>query len=199
MHFWRATSNGCSTELFAGMANEKIQRWRFDDLSVFGLLRVYTIKQIVTMLHKLMEAGLARQRDPEGVRFRPVMELTETGVAVMKGEQPAPALLADLVRPARPAAPDRAQTRSPQRVIADEADQALSQDAQRRFDRLRAVRLELSRQRQLPPYCICHDRTLKAIALAAPGDLPGLELIKGMGPNKVRMYGEALLGALRAD
>ena len=49
------------------------------------------------MLHRLMEAGLARQRDPDGVKFRPVIELTAAGIAVMKGEQLPPAPLIDLL------------------------------------------------------------------------------------------------------
>ena len=48
------------------------------------------------MLHRLMEAGLARQRDPDGVKFRPVVELTASGVSVMKGEALPPATLIDL-------------------------------------------------------------------------------------------------------
>ena len=67
---------GVVAEVLAGADNEKTQRWGFDKLSVFGLLRAHPIKRIVAMLHRLMEAGLARQRDPDGVKFRPVVELT---------------------------------------------------------------------------------------------------------------------------
>ena len=64
------------------------------------------------MLHRLMEAGLARQRDPDGVKFRPVVELTAAGVAVMKGEQLPPASLADLM-PRRAATGSRAAGTNP--------------------------------------------------------------------------------------
>jgi ATP-dependent DNA helicase RecQ len=62
---------------------------------------------------------------------------------------------------------------------------------------LRKARSELARDKAVPPYCICHDSTLKLIALNTPADLHALENIRGMGPNKVRLYGEALLKALR--
>jgi ATP-dependent DNA helicase RecQ len=68
-----------------------------------------------------------------------------------------------------------------------------------RFERLRAARSQLAKQRQLPPYCICHDSTLKLIARYAPDNPARLEQIKGMGPHKVRMYGDALLQAIRDD
>lgn len=67
-----------------------------------------------------------------------------------------------------------------------------------RFERLRAARAELARDRQLPAFCICHDSTLKEIARHAPGSLESLEQIKGMGPHKVRTYGQRLLDAIQS-
>ncbi len=87
---------GVVAEVLAGADNEKTQRWGFDKLTVFGLLRAYPVKRIIAMLHRLMDAGLARQRDPDGVKFRPVIELTPVGIRVMKAEQPPPVSLADL-------------------------------------------------------------------------------------------------------
>ena len=76
-------------------------------------------------------------------------------------------------------------------------EDALSPDGMRRFERLRAVRSRLAKEKQLPPYCICHDRTLKLIAHLAPPDVGALEQVKGMGPYKVKMYGEMFLQALQ--
>jgi ATP-dependent DNA helicase RecQ len=55
----------------------------------------------------------------------------------------------------------------------------------------------MARQRELPPYCICHDSTLKLVARFAPASLTDLERIKGMGPHKVKMYGQQLLDAMQ--
>jgi len=189
---------GVVAEVLAGSDNDKSQRWGFDQLSVFGLLRAHSIKRIVAMLHRLMEAGLARQRDPDGVRFRPVIELTTAGVSVMKGEQPPPASLADLLpRPVAVPAPfQRPPAVRAGRENNESAEADLSPDARRRFERLRAVRLQLARERQLPPYCICHDKTLKLIAHFAPADTDALEQVKGMGPHRVKLYGAAFLDAL---
>jgi ATP-dependent DNA helicase RecQ len=189
---------GVVAEVLAGSSNEKTQRWGFDQLTVFGLLRERSIKQIVAMLHRLMEAGLARQRDPDGVKFRPVVELTAAGVAVMKGEQLPPASLADLIPRRMVSAPSNGQRR---RIVPaereDDLDNNLTPLARDRFERLRAVRGQLARERALPAYCICNDKTLKLIAHFAPGDAESLEQVKGMGPHKVKLYGEALLDAIR--
>jgi ATP-dependent DNA helicase RecQ len=188
---------GMVAEVLAGSETEKTQRWGFEKLSVFGLLRAQTVKRIVAMLHRLMDAGLARQRDPDGLKFRPVVELTAAGVRVMKAEQLPPAGLADLV-PSRRSRVER--DTGDGRVVARSSpapSPSLSADAKERFERLRTLRMELARTRQVPPYCICHDTTLKEIAQAAPGDLSALEQVKGMGPYKVKTYGPAFLEALR--
>jgi ATP-dependent DNA helicase RecQ len=82
-------------------------------------------------------------------------------------------------------------------VPSDDPEEQVSPETLERFERLRAARMELARDRQLPPYCICHDSTLKLIAKSVPDTLARLEQIKGMGPHKVRMYGERLLDALK--
>jgi ATP-dependent DNA helicase RecQ len=190
---------GMVAEVLAGTGGEKTQRWGFDRLSVYGLLRAHSVKRIVAMLHRLMEAGLARQRDPDGVKFRPVIELTAAGVDVMKGEQLPPTSLIDLIPRRGSQTSSSSSPGETRRVVPveDDAVTVLSPEASERFERLRAVRRQIASEKDLPPYVICHDKTLKLIAHFAPSDLVSLEQVKGMGPHKVRMYGEALLGALR--
>jgi ATP-dependent DNA helicase RecQ len=196
---------GVVAEVLAGAQNEKASRWKFDQLSVFGLLRAHSAKRIVAMLHRLMEAGLARQRDPDGVKFRPVIDLTAAGVRVMKGEQPPPVGLADLLPRGTSggggtAAVSRSEPGSRVRYVAGgEAEEDVSPEVLERFERLRQARLKLARELQLPPYVICHDSTLKLIARSAPATLASLGQIKGMGPHKVKTYGPALLAAIGGE
>ena len=56
----------------------------------------------------------------------------------------------------------------------DAQDEPISPEAAERFERLRNLRLQLARERQLPPYCICHDSTLKLIAKSAPASIAAL-------------------------
>ncbi|MFT3785961.1 MAG: HRDC domain-containing protein [Tepidisphaeraceae bacterium] len=51
----------------------------------------------------------------------------------------------------------------------------------------------------MPPYVICHDRTLKLIAAAVPTTEGELSKVKGMGPMKVKLYGDALIAAVTGD
>ncbi|HEY0008648.1 MAG TPA: ATP-dependent DNA helicase RecQ, partial [Tepidisphaeraceae bacterium] len=69
-------------EVLAGISSERATRWQLDQLTVFGLLKSHGSKKITQMLHRLVEAGLARQRDPDGQR-RPILEISPSGVKVM--------------------------------------------------------------------------------------------------------------------
>ncbi len=197
---------GAVAEVLTGADNERVRKWGLEQLSVYGLLRTHTIKRVIAMIHRLLESGLARQRDPEGTKFMPVVDLTAAGIAVMKGEQNPPATLIDIVprRTSREAGTNPRAPGTNPRAMRERgeapADEELS-DPQviGRFERLRTARSQLAKQRQLPPYCICHDSTLKLIAKHAPENSARLEQIKGMGPHKVKMYGDALLQAVRDE
>jgi ATP-dependent DNA helicase RecQ len=182
---------GLVAEVLAGSENERTQKWGLAELSTFGLLNRYSIKRIIAMLHRVLESGLARQRDPDGVKFRPVVELTAPGVAVMRGQQPPPAALADLLPTGieRPVS-SRASKESSREEI------EITPEAEVRFEALRQLRAQIARERGLPAYVVCHDSTLKQLALLAPTNEEGLAGVKGMGPYKIKMYGQAFLEVL---
>lgn len=62
------------------------------------------------------------------------------------------------------------------------------------LEALREWRLEQSRERAVPAYVIFTDATLIAIAEQIPSDAESLLEIPGIGPKKLDVYGEALLG-----
>ena len=67
---------------------------------------------------------------------------------------------------------------------------------------LRRWRQERATTEKKPAYVFLHDRTLEALALAAPSSLPGLAAVSGIGPGKIEAYGEELLAVIataRAD
>jgi superfamily I DNA/RNA helicase len=59
--------------------------------------------------------------------------------------------------------------------------------------RLKAWRLDLSRELGVPAFMILHDSTLEDIAIKKPSTTEELEFIKGLGPVKMMRYGEELL------
>jgi ATP-dependent DNA helicase RecQ len=64
------------------------------------------------------------------------------------------------------------------------------------FDRLRALRKEIARERGVPPYVVFSDATLLAMASARPKTHAQMLSISGVGPTKLEHYGERFLKLL---
>jgi DNA helicase-2/ATP-dependent DNA helicase PcrA len=60
-------------------------------------------------------------------------------------------------------------------------------------ERLREWRRERAKADNVPPYVVFHDSVLQAIAAARPGSLGELAQISGVGPAKLKRYGEEVL------
>ena len=64
------------------------------------------------------------------------------------------------------------------------------------FERLRALRLKLARDRGVPPYVIIHDTTLRELARSKPDTLDALRLVYGVGARKAQELGPSVLEAI---
>ncbi len=67
------------------------------------------------------------------------------------------------------------------------------------FEQLKALRRRLADAESVPPYVVCHDRSLLEIVDKKPGDLSALEGITGLGKAKITRYGTAILETLSED
>jgi ATP-dependent DNA helicase RecQ len=61
------------------------------------------------------------------------------------------------------------------------------------YETLKEWRSNLAKEQNVPAYVICHDASLKAVAVARPQSLEQLRQISGFGESKVSKYGEKLL------
>lgn len=61
---------------------------------------------------------------------------------------------------------------------------------------LRTWRAERSRRDGMAAYIVLHDTTMFAIAAALPSSLAALRRIDGIGPTKLELYGDEILGVL---
>lgn len=64
------------------------------------------------------------------------------------------------------------------------------------FERLRTLRTELARQARVPAYVIFHDATLLNIASAHPASEAELLAVSGVGEQKAKKYGQAVLAVI---
>lgn len=79
---------------------------------------------------------------------------------------------------------------------ASDREEPLSAAAEAREAALRALRTARARERNVPPYFIFTNRTLREIARKAPTSLEGLGEIHGLGPRRIAELGQAVLDAL---
>ena len=110
----------------------------------------------------------------------------------MHGSKPARLLLPPAARPRRAVTPRRSAGGR-----GEPASDALDPTGRELFEALRRHRLETARMEGVPPYVVATDRALRDIAAARPRNADELTLARGIGPAKVRRYGEGLLEVVR--
>jgi ATP-dependent DNA helicase RecQ len=169
-------------DVLCGADTEKVRKWGHETLSTYGIGAEHTRYEWAHYTKELLRLGLLRQ-DPE--RFN-VLETTPAGHEFLKTrariELNKPLVTARLSR----------EKREQQKKMTG----AVSYDVAL-FDRLRAWRKGIATERGVPPYVICHDSTLQAIAHEKPTTLAGLSRIAGLGERKLAQYGEQILAVIR--
>lgn len=77
------------------------------------------------------------------------------------------------------------------RVLPSEAE--VTDEDERLFQRLRALRKQLADEYHVPPYMIFSDATLRAMVRRRPANVEELLEVSGVGRTKLQRYGEAFL------
>ncbi len=65
------------------------------------------------------------------------------------------------------------------------------------YDKLRALRLEIAREENMPPYIIFNDKTLIDMAVKVPGTQREMLDVSGVGENKYGKYGERFMAVVK--
>jgi len=173
-------------EMLHGDQNDRTLRFGFTGLSTFGLLRDRSSEWVLALLRSLLAAGWIDLTPTD----HPVPLLTKAGAQVMRGEIPARIVLPKERRKANAAPRRRAEVDG-----AAELDPA----ARACFERLRAYRADVARQRRVPPYVVALDRTLVELATRRPTALSDLPSVYGMGPVRIEQFGAGFLDVVRGD
>ena len=74
----------------------------------------------------------------------------------------------------------------------------MNDDARRLFEKLRHLRLDLSRKLGVPPFVIFHDKTLMEMAVLRPTNRGEFLQINGVGEQKAEKFGDTFLNAIRS-
>jgi ATP-dependent DNA helicase RecQ len=168
-------------DILLGKKTAKVIQFDHDALTVFGVGTELREVEWRGVVRQLLAQGLLAVESDYGA-----LVLTERSAEVLRGQRKV------MMRrePERPAA-KAAKAAKTSTKAAPAAD--LPEEAVPLFERLRAWRAATAKEQGVPPYVIFHDKTLAAIAAARPTAVGELARIKGVGPAKLALYGEALL------
>lgn len=169
---------GHIAKVLTASEDEAVLRQGHHALSVYGLLRERKGPAVINLVHQLVDHGLLQRSDGE----YPTLQLTESGVAVMRGQREV------VLR--EPAAKKKAKRTVQEASAWGGVDRDL-------FERLRGLRRRLALERGVPPYMIFGDETLREMARVKPTTLEELAEIKGVGRSKLTSFGEAFVGEIR--
>jgi ATP-dependent DNA helicase RecQ len=192
-----------AVKLLAGVPDPRLERAGLDRTPTFGSLRGHSEPWLTQLLRRCVTAGWVDFTPGD----RPVVLLTGSGRAVMKGDRPARLVLpredagaspgreprgtrSRLSRGATGVGPAFGAAGGPREAAAVDV---LPAEASSLFEALRALRTELARAENVPAYVVASDRTLRDIAVLRPRGLESLKLAHGIGPAKAERYGARIL------
>ncbi|MGD9801864.1 MAG: DNA helicase RecQ [Hyphomicrobiaceae bacterium] len=172
---------GYVTDVLTAKVDERISRNGHDKLSVWGVGKDVSATEWRLLLRQLVAAGyLATDEEGHGT-----LVLTERARPLLRGEEMF-RMRKQTITPSE-RKPSRAG-----RIAADTANRIAAAD-EPLYQALKALRMRLATESNLPPYVICHDRTLVELAQKRPGSEAALGDIIGLGTRKIARYGAALL------
>ena len=175
-------------DMLYGADTERLRSLGLTSLSTHGLLKAHPKPWVLALLRRLLTARLI---DLSATEF-PVPFLTKDGVAVMQGHAPVQVLLPH---------PEAGQNKKPKNTTrARKADAPLlSTGDENVFERLRFARHKFAKQKGVPAFIICHDRTLVEIATQRPTTIDQLGEVFGMGPARIENYGSGFLEVIQGS
>jgi ATP-dependent DNA helicase RecQ len=160
-------------DVLVGSKNKKITTKRHHLLKNHGAGRDYSKAQWQAIAREMIQQGVLRI---EGIRY-PLLTLNLNSREILDGNQ-----AVSLVKPTEGKQIIRNQENMP-------AETGL-------FDRLKRLRKTLADKKNLPPYIIFSDTSLKQMASNLPGTHQEFLDITGVGENKLKKYGDVFLAEI---
>lgn len=172
---------GYLIDVLLGKDNERVRQNLHHTLSVFGIGTELKEKGWMSLVRQLVAGNyLVPAVDGHGG-----LQLGPEAAALLKAET-------------------RLQVRKDQPTQKKQSTRATrerpnwsDQESEKLFEELRALRLQLAREQELPPYMIFHDSTLKEMVDHRPRSLREFAQLNGVGKTKLDRYGEAFLAVLK--
>lgn len=168
-------------DVLTGTATPQTEKHGHDTLSTWGIGTDFSRKCWESFIRQMVAANLLFV-DLAG---HGGLMMTAEGASFLKERRNL-----QLRLPREKARKEKQRTANTDTIIERAEDQSL-------FDALKALRLHIAREKNLPPYVIFHDRTLIAMATRRPLYRDSLAEIPGVGQSKLEKYGDAFLDVIK--
>jgi len=179
--------------MLCGSKSAEMSKFGLKGLSTFGLLKRLKQPEVIRLLEDLLAAKLLRQVEVD--RHRPLVQLTELGTDVMRGNTELAAtfilsaeLESKLRGPGQQVAAG-AQAGKPPTALPDD----LPAGDPKLLRALREWRHKAADEAAGPVYRVLTNAAMEALAASKPSSADELLAVKGIGPYTVRRYGGKLL------
>ena len=167
-------------KVLAGSAEERIVGAGHDRLSTYGLLKDCRTSDIRGWVEQLVGQGFLAKTGDYGV-----LQITKTGLALLKGEGSPKLLKAAAKRGRSSTGGSRRDAESWEGV-----DRGL-------MEHLRGLRKQIAGENGVPAYIVFGDASLRDMARRRPTTIDAFGAVHGVGQKKLRDYGQTFLDAIR--
>lgn len=169
---------GTSTvvDCLMGSKNKNAREKELSKISTYGIMKDKSKTYIKDLIGTLTADGYIKV---SGTTY-PILKLTEKSKDVLFGEVK---VLVNI-------------RKEEERVRKDGSGDKLSYD-EKLFKHLKEVRLDMARMRNIPPFIIFSDASLKEMSQKKPRTEDEMLMIKGVGDKKLLQYGDIFLAEIR--
>ena len=165
-----------------GSKGQRVLAMGLDQLSTYGLLPQLSVREIRDEIEFLEQEGYLRT-NPEHQTLEP--------------SKSASAILFEGKKVSMPVRIDRIEEETgDRRKGPKKAAGALPEEAKGLYNVLKALRMKLAQEQDMPAYIVFSNATLTDMAVKAPRTMPEFLGVSGVGEVKAEKYGEAFLKAI---
>lgn len=167
-------------DVLHGAENERVAQLDHDRLSTYGLMKDLTKKSIRNMVYQLVDQRLVGRTNDT----YPTLHLNERSAEILRGERQVWFV------------PQRTKTSVSRSKQDGDLWEGVDVDL---FERLRALRLRLARERGVPSFVIFGDGSLRDMARRRPRTAEELLDVHGVGEKKLADFGEIFLAEIAGE
>jgi ATP-dependent DNA helicase RecQ len=164
-------------DVLLGSQKKKVLQLGHNNLSVHGIISEFRREEVNFFIQNLITQGLIQK---EGDKY-PILKVTNKGILFLKNREKI-----ELLEP-----PTEEQDFKAEKIEEKDYDLAL-------FERLRALRLKIAKEENVPNFVIFGDVSLREMAHFYPVKLEDFSQISGVGESKLNKYAKRFISVIQS-